>query len=129
MGRKGQGARRVQNRLPARGRGWWQRLVILAAVVYFAVTFTAQETQFATLRREIYQLQGEIGLRQAELNALRERRDYLQSADYVEAEARRRFNLTRPGEIHYLTIWDEPLADGDASADDDDPDGHGGLLP
>src|SRR5690606_30790061 len=100
----------------------WTRLVVLAALVYFAVTFIAQEGQFNALRQEIYQLQGEIALRQAEVEALRERRDYLSSPAYVEAEARRRFNLTRPGEIHYLTVWEEDGEEAQAAGQDEEED-------
>lgn len=83
----------------------WPRLIIFAVSLYFAVTFVSQEAQLNELRDEIRYLQNEIVVQQAEIEALAERRDYLQSIEYVEAEARRRFNLTRPGEIHFLTDW------------------------
>ncbi|HLS88603.1 MAG TPA: septum formation initiator family protein [Sphingobacteriaceae bacterium] len=98
----------------------WNRIIVLAAVVYFLITFVSQEAQFASLRQEIYRLQGEIALRQAEVEALRERRDYLSSPAYVVAEARRRFNLTRPGEIHYLTIWEEGEEEFQAAGQDEE---------
>lgn len=105
------------------GRLPWTRLIVLATVVYFLVTFVAQEGQFAALRQEIHRLQGEIALRQAEVEALRERRDYLSSPAYVEAEARRRFNLTRPGEIHYLTVWEEAGEEAQTAGQDEEDDG------
>lgn len=83
----------------------WHRLVLAAVFIYFISTFAAQEIKFAALRQEMRSVQLEITEVNADITRLEGRLKYLNSMEYIEGEARRRFNLARPGEIHYRPVW------------------------
>ncbi|MEX2355400.1 MAG: septum formation initiator family protein [Thermaerobacterales bacterium] len=99
--------RATNSALGALQRLRWDRLILITAAIYALVTFSAQEVQFARLRQDRHQLQEAISAYQTEIAAQEERVAFLDSPEFIEFEARHRFNLTRPGEIHYLMVRDD----------------------
>ena len=83
--------------------------LLLVLFVYAGIQSAAQNFRLAEQRREverdIAELQGQI----AELEGLRE---YLASDEYVEAVARSRFGLVRPGET--VVVVEDRAATGEA---------------
>ena len=88
--------------------------LLLALFAYAAVQTAAQNYRLAEQRREverdIAELQGQI----AELEGLRE---YLASDEYIEAVARSRFGLVRPGET-VVVVEDHAAPDSAGLVDD-----------
>ena len=88
--------------------------LLLALFAYAGVQTAAQNYRLAEQRREvdreIAELQGQI----AELEGLRE---YLASDEYVEAVARSRFGLVRPGET-VVVVEDRAAPNAAGLADD-----------
>lgn len=69
--------------------------LLLGLFVYAGVQTAAQQYRLAEERREVERELAELRGQIAELEGLRE---YLASDEYVEAVARSRFGLVRPGE-------------------------------
>lgn len=90
----------------------WHRLVLVAVFIYFISTLASQEIKFAALRQEMRTVQLETTEVAAEIARLEGRLKYLNSVEYIESEARRRFNLARPGEIHYRPVWQHDFSFG-----------------
>ena len=89
---------RLRSRLPAFGP--LQMLLAIAALLfvlfaYAGVQTAAQQHRLTEQRREV---EREIATLQRQIAELEGLRDYLASDEYVEAVARSRFGLVRPGE-------------------------------
>ena len=89
---------RLRLRLPAFGP--LQMLLAIAALLfvlfaYAGVQTAAQQHRLAEQRREV---EREVATLQRQIAELEGLRDYLASDEYVEAVARSRFGLVRPGE-------------------------------
>lgn len=85
-------------RLPAiRGNVLWL-VVLLVVGGFLALQMGRQVYANWAINQQAERIQAEIDRELAENELLRERLEYLRSDAYVSAEARRLFNLGRPGE-------------------------------
>lgn len=80
------------------------RLITALVFVYFVVTAVSQQLVIIKLQAQQAELQSQIETTKSQQAALRQRLAYLQTDDYIVQEARGRFGLAHPGEIHYRTI-------------------------
>lgn len=73
--------------------------ILVLLMFYLSVSFTVQFHRLSALRREINQVQLQLGEVQAKNAELREQLKKVQSDEYVEQVAREKLGLVKPGEV------------------------------
>lgn len=94
LGHPGPRPRPVRRRLRVR----WGRLVAFVLGAYLATGLVAQQVAYWQARQELRALQAEVQRVAEENRALRERIQFVRGDAYIDAAARERLGLVRPGE-------------------------------
>ncbi|PZN13011.1 MAG: hypothetical protein DIU69_01775 [Bacillota bacterium] len=106
LGHPGRRPRAARRRLRVR----WGRLVAIVLGVYLAAGLVAQQVAYGQAQRELRALRAEVQRVAEENRALRERIQFLRGGEYIDAAARERLGLIRPGETVIQIV--EPGAAG-----------------
>lgn len=101
------------------GRSWAWRLSLFAMAVvtaYMTVSFLSLNARLHQMRRDATDLQTALTQRQTQNQALQKEVQELQTDAYVEKVAREDLQMTKPGEIRYLTKPQEQMPDSQATS-------------
>ena len=83
---------------------------------YMTVSFLSLNARLHQMRRDATDLQRALTQRQTQNQALQKEVQELQTDAYVEKVAREDLQMTKPGEIRYLTKPQEQMPDSQATS-------------
>lgn len=100
--------------VPRRKRRSGRILVVACLLVYALFGFVRQEVRLFQARRQVGELGRQLEALKAGNEELRRRLQFLRTDGHVEAVARERLGLVRPGEVAYMVVdsYESPEADG-----------------